>query len=63
MREQIPMNAGLYEQMRREGEDFKTFLQRIDSMFTARTTAAKVLGMSRRNYYRALTEYGISEYR
>jgi len=63
MSEKIPMNPGLFEQMKKPDETFRSFLQRIDKTFTTRSEAARALKISRRTYYRAIVDFKISEYK
>lgn len=60
--EKIPVPYHRYLSCAKQGETFRDMLQRMDKDLRDRSALADALGVSRRQIYRLLVEYRISEY-
>ena len=65
---EMPIPTQAFLQYRHDDEPFKSMLQRLDTQFKndphlGRTKLAEALQISKRQLYRLIAEYQISEYR
>lgn len=66
LKERIPISWDVFISCKREGETFKTMLQRMDGEYSKKSTRvqlAKDLHVNIRKLYRLLETYQISEYK